>query len=191
MRAIRILSLAAALLSVTFFVGGCLTTESKEYRYTVSPDGSGSGTIKFINIMSEDEDDSDMTAGDFDELISGYLQGTLFEDENPEYNIISKNLFEENGQLCGEINFTFSSMNALGFYHDQSCDCSEYLFYIGGLSEGYVGTNGKYLGEEDDFPVITWPAGTQEFFFKTAVQDASTNSRSLLPLYNAWKAEQK
>ena len=40
---------------------GCLSTESKEYRFKVKPDGSGEGTITFNNIVSQDDDERDVS----------------------------------------------------------------------------------------------------------------------------------
>ena len=191
MKQVKLILLVAAIAIFAIFLNGCLTSESKEYRFTVNNDGTGSGSIQFINIISEDEDGADMSANDFEELISGYYEGTAFEDENPNYTVTDKKLSEENGKLIGVVNFTFLSLADIGFYHDPKCDCSEYLFYIGGLSENFVETNGKYLGEDSDFPIISWPADTHEFYFKTIVKDTSTNGHSLLPLYNKWKVKQK
>lgn len=39
-------------------LSGCLSVESKEYSFTLKKGKSGSGTIKFINIMSDIKDSS-------------------------------------------------------------------------------------------------------------------------------------
>ena len=38
---------------------GCLTPEYKEYYYTINDDGSGEGRMKFINLVSEEDEDED------------------------------------------------------------------------------------------------------------------------------------
>ncbi|MBN1637623.1 MAG: hypothetical protein JW866_01555 [Ignavibacteriales bacterium] len=176
--------------AVVLMFSGCLSVEKKEYYYKVNEDGTGEGKIKYINIISEMDDETDVSDVDFDELISNYLNGTYFEDENPYFVVEDKILFEENGVLCAEVSFTFNSFPQIGFYKYPKCDCSPIMYYIGGLSETYEESNGEYLGDESSMYFIVWEAGTKEFEFTTIVSTVVENSVSLLPRYLDWEANQ-
>jgi len=172
------------------FLSSCLTTESKEYRISVNADGSGQGSIKFVNIVSEEEEGKNVSGTDFDELVLNYIEGTTFEEENPHYNVTKKELYENNGTLCGLVEFTFSDLSEIGFYHYKNSDCAPIMYYMGALTETLVETNGEYLGADKDFPVIVWEPGTNEFFMETNVKEDMSDAHSLLSHYNLWKETQ-
>ena len=205
MKAYRVVSIIAALAWV-ISLGGCLTTEEKEYRFKVNPDGSGSGTIKFINIVSEEDEEKNISFDDFGdlildyedeeknvsfddfgELISDYIEGQKFEEENPNYTVTDKRLFEENGILMGEVTFTFNSLEDAGFYRHGCCENSPYMYYLGSLSETFKECNGTYLGVNREFPIIIWQPDAEAFYYKTSFKEDMSNTHSLLPLYKTWQ----
>jgi len=55
------------------------------------------------------------------------------------------------------------------------------------FGETYSESNGNYLGEEEDFPMIEWEPGTDEIYLKTIVQEDLESTHSLLPLYKTWE----
>jgi hypothetical protein len=163
---------------------GCLTVEFKEYTFRLNPDGTGSGTIKFVNLLSQDEDDADVSAADYTELVDNWLHGTGFEGENPGLVITGKRLFEENGQLCGEITFTFTSLQDASFLLFSDCECTPYLYFLDTSTESYIESNGTYLGEENaSMSFIRFEKGMEELSFKTIVQSDLSTCRSLLSYY--------
>lgn len=180
------------LLLLAVFVSSCLTTEYKEYRFKFNADGSGSGSIKYVNIVSQEDEEKDVSFSDFGEVIDDYLEGTTFEDENPTFSVTNKELFEENGVLCGRVEFTFESFSDAGFVNFVGCECAPILYYMGSLSETFSESDGKYLGDSEslEFPVISWNNGTKEVYFKTVVQEDLADCHSLLPLYKTWKDSQ-
>ena len=184
--AIKNLLLAA----LCFILSSCLNTEFKQYFFKINADGSGTGTIKFINIVSEEDEEQNVSTTDFDTLINNYINGTTFEEENPNFNVISKELFEENGVLNGKVEFTFNDFQDIGFYHYQRSEHAPILFYLGSFSETMLETDGEYLGgaedEDEGIPMIVWAPGTTEFTFKTALKDEMSNAHTLLNLYNLW-----
>lgn len=171
-------------------MNGCLTVQEKEYNFQINADGSGKGTIKFVNIVSEEDEEKDVSFKDFGELIDSYIEGDQFEQENPYYNVTEKKIYEENGVLMGEVTFTFDDADSIGFYKDETCNCAPYIYYLGSLSETFAETNGTYLGETNDFPLITWTPDTKKFYFKTIVKEDMSDAHSLLPLYKTWKENQ-
>ncbi len=179
----------AALLVV--FVGlmaiGCLTTEVKEYRFKVNADGSGEGTIKFINIVSADDDERDVSFKDFGELVTDYLEGSSFEDQNSQYKVTGKRLFEENGVLNGEVTFTFESLADVGFYLTADCDCAPVLYPTGSLEGTLTETNGTNLNETMNVPLISWGGDAKEYYIRSTVMDDMDNTRSLLSHWQDWK----
>ncbi len=176
-----------------FSVSSCLTTEFKQYFFKINADGSGSGTIKFINIVSEEDEGQNVSTTDFDQLVNSYLNGTTFEDANPDFNVISKELYEENGVLNGQVEFTFDDFQDFGFYHYQRSEHAPIMFYMGSLSERLLETDGEYVGgdEDNEIPMLVWSPSTTEFTFKTSVKDEMSNVHPLLDLYNSWNETNK
>ena len=165
---------------------GCLTPEYKEYYYTINDDGTGEGRMKFINLVSEEEDEEDVSAKDFGELITDYYEGEQFSEDNPHLTITDKKLYEEEGMLMGEVWFTFESADSIGFYRYEDCNCCPWMLYIGSISETYLESNWTFLGADRDFPMIVWDDGQDEFYFKTHLKEDMSNGHELLPLYKAW-----
>jgi len=188
MYSLKITGLLLMVVVIVIAMSGCLATEIKEYHFQINYDGSGSGTIKYINIVSEEDDEKDVSFDDFGELITNYLEGTAIEEENPGYTILGKELNVVDSQLIGEIKFEFNLLEKVSFWRDQLCECSPILFYFGSLSETLQETDGTYLHtDENEFPLIMWPANTTEFSFKTHVKEDMSDAHSLAPLYQTWK----
>lgn len=169
---------------------GCLTTEYKEYRFTLNSDGTGSGSIKFVNIVSEEDEEKDVSFTDFGELISDYLEGTQFEDDNPDYNVTSKEIFVENNQLCALVKFTFASYAAPKLYRYEKCDCAPLMYYTDQLSETIVESNGENLNDTDGIPLIIWQPDSREIYYKSQVKEDMSDAHSLVDLYTMWKDKQ-
>lgn len=181
----RLLSLAIALM----FLSSCLTTEYKEYNVQLKKDGSGTGTIKYYNIVSQDDESADVSADDFNELLDTWINGQQFETDNPGLVITEKKLFEENGVLCGMVSFTFSKVSDLGIIEMGDCDCAPILFIMTDMNETYAESNGEYLEENTKKPVVKWKAGTKDLHMKMTVQSDLSSCRSLLSNYQAWESE--
>lgn len=171
-------------------LSGCLSTEYKEYSFSINEDGSGTGNIKFINIVSEQDEGEDVVAEDFDSLINGYLNGQDFENENPNYNVTEKKLYEEEKQLVGEVSFTFDDIERIGFYRYKSLSSSPFMFYMGNITEIVESTNGEWEGAAKDFPIIVWEPGTTELNFRTKAQQDMSNTTPLLMHYLRWERHQ-
>jgi hypothetical protein len=170
---------------------GCLSTEYKEYIFNIKSDGSGDGEIIFYNLVSVEDDEKDDSIKDFGELISDYIEGTNFEDDNPNYRVTNKELFETDSTLAGRVEFEFNNFREIGFYKSENCDCSPLMYFLGDFGETYSESNGNYLGEENDFPVIVWQSDTDEIYIKNSVQDDLTGTHSLLNLYRTWKENEE
>ncbi len=181
----RLASLAIALM----FLSSCLTTEYKEYSVQLKKDGSGTGTVKFYNIVSQDDEATDVSADDFNEMMDTWINGQQFENDNPGLVVTEKKLYEENGVLCGLISFTFSKVTDLGIIDMGDCTCAPLLYILTDINETYVESNGEYLEDNLKKPVLKWKAGTKEMNFKMAVQSDLSNCRSLLTNYQTWESE--
>jgi len=181
----RILLIVFSLMLIN--LTGCLSTEYKEYIFKINPDGSGEGEIFFYNLVSVEDDEKDDSFKDFGELVSDYIDGTNFENDNPNYQVTNKELFEKDSILVGRLEFAFTNINDIGFFKSEDCECSPLMYYMGNFGETYSESNGNYLGEEKDFPVIIWQSDANEIYIKTIVQEDLTGTHSLLKLYHTWK----
>jgi hypothetical protein len=166
-------------------VSGCLTTEYKEYTIKLNDDGSGEAAIKFINIVSQMDDSTDISKDDFNQLISDYIEGDALQNDFPDAKIISKKLFAENGYLCGEVNLTFDSLSSVNLF--QFDKQSPYMSYVNSYSETYVESNGLY--DENVMPVVFWNKNIKKLYLKTQITevDEDTGFVSLIENYRNWE----
>jgi hypothetical protein len=185
-----LLAALAALLS------GCLGVEKKEYRFTLNPDGSGSGMIRYVNLVSIDDNSGsdsskDVSFKDFAALISDYVEGTKFEEDNPHFKVTGKKLLEENGVLIGEVTFTFASFDSIGFFRRPKCDCCPVLYFnrTEAGDETITETNGRLVEGVASIPFVEWEGGAREFTFKTTVLSDLSGTRSMVEHYRTWKAK--
>jgi hypothetical protein len=179
----------AALSAFAVIFTGCLNAEYKEYRFKVNPDGSGTGTITFVNLVSQDDNGKDVSQKDFSDLVSDYLTGSGFEEANPGYAVTGKRLYEKDGKLMGEIAFTFTSLDSFGFFHQSGCACCPVLLYSKAFDDSYAATNGKFLGDNSTTPFIVWEPGIKEFYLKTSSMGDLANTHPLLALWQDWKSK--
>ena len=175
-----------SIFSIVFISSGCLTVEFKEYIIRMKTDRSGEATIRFVNILSEADDTTDVSSDDFQQLIEFYLEGNQLEKDNPGYRNAKKRLYEQDGVLVGEITFTFDSLSALRIFKlDKD---SPYMYFVGHplSSEQFVESNGSY--GRDWMPVVFWPKDTKELSLKTKVVSEVSHQRSLLKNFKAWQS---
>ena len=187
---IVVIMLAAAVV----LLSGCLGVEKKEYRFTLNPDGSGSGVIRYINLVSiDDNSGSDSSKNvsfkDFATLVSDYIEGTKFEEDNPHFKVTGKRLMEENGVLVGEVAFTFASLDSAGFFRRAGCDCCPVLHFnrsdMG--DETVTETNGRLVEGVASSPFIEWEGSAREYTFKTTAMSDLSGTHPMLEYYRTWK----
>ncbi|MBK6766666.1 MAG: hypothetical protein IPG71_10230 [bacterium] len=169
---------------------GCLNVQNKTYSFKLNADGTGTGSIFFYNIHSSDEDERDVSFKDFGTLVTDYLEGTTFEDENADWTITKKELFEQDGVLCGKVEFSFANMGSAKLYRTADCNCAPILLLPGAIDETLTEHNGNAvaLGSSE---VIEWAADSKEITYKTEVTSDVENVRNLVEQYNNWKKTKK
>lgn len=177
------------LFALSIGLSGCLVVETKEYSYELKDGNSGSGKIKYINIMRSD--DSGVTIEeDYNDLMNNYLNGSKPEDEMLGVKNVKKRLFEEDNHLCGEITFDFDDISLLKFFSYKGkvwvYNISSAGNSIFGGSESYFSSNGTFGGES--VPMIFWDGNTKEFNFKTTISQGEKPNISLLGI---WKEKGK
>jgi len=181
----KIIYVAFAFVIVALFLSSCLTIEKKSYTFELTGSNAGKLTIKYYNIMSSGNNDTtDETKADFDELTSGYVLGDKMQNEYPTATNINKRLFEENGQLCGEVTLDFPDLKgAKLFQYDKK---SPVMMYLSSMNtEYYLSSNGLYGG--DVMPVVFWSAKTKKLELTTSGTKPGDGTKSLLDQYKAWK----
>jgi len=173
----------AGLISAVLFLSGCLTCEKKEYTFKFTGDNSGQLTIKYINIMSTKDDTIDNSEEDFTSLMNDYLEGTEVENEFPDATVVSKELFEENGVLCGRIVLDFQDLAAAHLYQHKGKGPLMYCLGCYAIdSEYYSESNGEY--GSDIMPVVFWDNGLKQLDLGTIV---TTPDETTVGLLERWK----
>lgn len=186
MKKISLLSIFTVL--ILFVLSGCLTVENKEYTFELTGPNSGKLTIKYINILSAMDDSTDVSAEDFEELLSNYLYGESIETDYPGAINFEKQLFEENGVLCAEITMEFTDLNAVKLFRYNST--GPYMLNIGSFldTETYIASNGDFGGE--NMPVVFWPEGSKVLKLTTGVTQPDETTLSLVGNYDQWRENQ-
>lgn len=179
---------AVKLLALAFFaflLSSCLTFEKKVYNFELTGPNSGKLTITYINIMSDMDDTLDVSAEDFNELLSSYLYGTDIDDNYPMASNIEKRLFVKNNQLWAEVIMEFDNLSAVHLYQHEKK--GPYMFCVNTAAdtESYEESNGEYAG--DYMPVVFWSAKNKELNLTTLVQDPDESTLSLVGEYYKWK----
>lgn len=172
------------ILIVPVILSGCLTCEKKEYTFVLTGPNSGKLTIKYINIFSSLIDSAGEIDRDYDELINMWLKGEKIERDFPDAQKIKKRLFEENGQLCGEVVMEFDKLENMRLYRFNHA--GPFMFSLSAFNddgENFFRSNGEYGG--DKMPVLFWPDFMKTLTITTRIADPDTSVRSMLPL---WKA---
>jgi hypothetical protein len=174
----------------TILISGCLTVEKKEYKLKLTGPTSGKGSIKYINIVSQkDNENKDVSLKDFAELITDYYQGDKFEKEFPELKNVQKKLYVENDVLVAEVTFDFDSLSHFKiFQYDKD---SPYMVLIKESfnSEEYAESNGEY--NLNNLPVIFWKKNTKEFTWKTTVTSDVSKAVVLVQQFQNWEKTNK
>ncbi len=179
---------AFGVLLMFLVLSGCLTVGREIYHFKIKPDGTGEGSITFVDLRSQDED-GDVSLSDFQTLLDDYVEGTNFEEVHKTLKVYDKKLYEKDGKLCGEIKFGFDRPADAGFLKDAGCDCAPYYYFTGSLDGEVVETNGENL-LSTGIRAIRWDADTREFTFTVLVMDDTTGTRSLVDYYREWKKDE-
>ena len=159
---------------------GCLTVEKKEYIIELTDGTSGTLTVKYYNIMSQPDDGKDVSLEDFGILVDDYLNGDKVNENFPNTTIISKELFEANGMLCGKVVLKFNALEYIKLYRHH--EKGPYMWNIfNSLSEKVETTNGEY--DEDKFSAIFWSENTKIFKISTIANENVEKNVSLLKKY--------
>lgn len=172
-------------------LSSCLTVEKKIYKFEFTGKNSGKLTIKYVNLMAmpdygAEEESAANTSVDFQDLIDIYLNGSKIEDAYPLASNFQKRIFEENGQLCGEVTMDFNNLEAVRLYqfNKKSPICLSVSNSVDG--ESFVASNGT-LGSSDFMNVVFWKAGTKLLELTTSVTAPAEENISLIKEYRAWK----
>lgn len=166
-------------------LSSCLTCEKKEYIFQFTGERSGRLTIRYINIFCNSLDSSGEVQADYDELINMWLKGEKIERDFPKATSFTKRLFEQDGQLCGEVTMEFDDLRAVRLYQRQ--EQGPIMFSMSAVTddgENFLQTNGDFGGEH--MPVIFWPPDSRTLRFVTSIARPDSTTVSLL---NTWKSD--
>ncbi|MDD5569768.1 MAG: hypothetical protein PHD97_01275 [Bacteroidales bacterium] len=179
--------ISAILISV--LLSGCLTFEKKEYTFELNGSGGGTLTMKFYNIMSysSKKDEAKSKANDdFDELIDKYIEGDELKNDFPAATITKKELFEEDGKLCGIVVVEFKQLSEVRLYQKDANSPFMYAICNSTLgNEKYTESNGEWGG--DVMPVVFWDKKNKRLTLITNFDKPSDEYTSLLGKYLKWK----
>jgi len=161
---------------------GCLGYKLRTYKIEFTGKTSGRITITYENISSY-HFDSTLTIAealktDYNELISSYLEGDMIEQEYPDAKFVSKNLYEKNNELWGEIVFEFNKLSEVYlFQYDKHSP------FISSYSDDYYSSNGEVIFK--DSTLIAW--GNNLKILELSVLYENVGGSDTISLLNTWK----
>lgn len=170
---------------LTLFLTSCLTCEKKEYTFQFTGANSGRLTIRYINIFANSLDSIGELRTDYDELMDMWFNGEKIERDFPKASKFKKRLYEQNGELCGEVTMEFKDLSDVRLfrYHDQG----PFMFSMSSVTddgENFMLCNGEYGGEH--MPVIFWPTDSKTLRFTTSIARPDSASVSMLETYRKY-----
>lgn len=179
MKAIKFLLVAI----FAFCMVSCLTVEKKHYVFEFTDKNSGTLTITYMNIFSQIDDSTDISEQDFNELIDSWVLGSSVENNYPLATNFRKRLYEENGQLYGEIKMDFEDLSAVRlFRYDKKSPVSLNLSQAID-NETFINSNGQ-LADPDYMNVVFWSPKEKKLELTTSVQEFNEESCvSLIEMY--------
>jgi hypothetical protein len=181
--------LSATLIFMLTIFSGCLTCETKTYKFELTGKGGGKLTITYYNIFSKSTDEEitpmEEMAADFDELIYDYTEGDKLIADFPNAKMVSRRLFEANGKLNGEVVYEFTNINQAHLF--QTTAKGPYMYLLNAMTfETVQSTNGQ-IGPEY-FKMVYWSRKFKNLEFTSSIDAMDESSTSLL---EAWKASKK
>lgn len=133
------------------------------------------------------DNDENVSEADFKELIETYIQGDQVSQDYPAAKNIKTRLFEENGQLCGEIILHFDDLNSARlFQFDRNCPIMMNIS-TNFDSETYISSNGEYGNEH--MPVVFWHQESNKLVVTTSVTIPDESGVSLVNEYRKWQID--
>jgi hypothetical protein len=165
----------------------CLTCEKKEYNFQFTGLNSGKLTIRYINIFSNAIDSTGELKSDYEELMTMWLKGEKIERDFPKATKFKKRLYEEAGQLCGEVVMEFADLSAVRLY--QFRNQGPFMFSMSAVNddgENFIQCSGEYGGEH--MPVLFWPSDSKNLRFSTYIAKPDSSTVSMLDMWKANKA---
>lgn len=171
--------------AVAIFLSSCLTVEKKIYTFQFTGANSGKLTIKYINIMSMKEDSAFNLEDDLNVLVNDYLLGQRIENDFPQAYNFQKKVYEENGQLCGEISMEFKNLQAVNLFKYSKKSPMMFALSSSFDNEEFTSSNGLYGGSK--MPVVFWEHKLKELYLETKVNAPDSTTISLLETYQNWK----
>ncbi|NVO18183.1 MAG: hypothetical protein HXX13_00690 [Bacteroidetes bacterium] len=169
---------------LAFILSSCLTCERKEYIFQLTGENSGRLIIRYINIFSNSIDSAAEISSDYDELVNMWLKGEKIERDFPKATKFRKRLYEQNGQLCGEVIMEFTNLSDVRLYRYNHQ--GPYMFSMSAVpddGENFIQCSGEFGG--DQMPVVFWPLDAQELRFSTSIAKPDSSCVSLLDLWRA------
>jgi len=173
---------------LTIIISSCLTCEKKEYVFQLTGDHSGKLTIRYINIFSNSIDSAGELKSDYDELKNMWLKGEKIERDFPKAINFKKRLYEQDGQLCGEVVMEFNDLPAVRLY--QYRNQGPYMFSMSAVpddGENFQQSNGEFGG--DHMPVLFWTSDNRNLRFTTNIARPDSTCVSMLSFWKADKSK--
>lgn len=171
------------LLMSPMMLQGCLKVAEMEVRVRPRPNGTVSGEVIYRGLYSSLEEDSVTVAEDYQTLVDDYLEGDALEADLPDWKLLKRELFEEQGKLCGRLVFEAASAEAVGLYRDKTCVCAGWILVP---QDGDLGTLTGGDGIRTPYG-MRWSGDRGELRWVQKLDVIDANDRNLLP---AWREAQ-
>ncbi|MCB1048440.1 MAG: hypothetical protein KDC10_14690 [Calditrichaeota bacterium] len=173
---------AVPLLVLLLSQQACLKVEQMELRVRPRPDGRVSGEVIYRGLYSSLDEDSLTLEEEFQQLVKEYLQGDALASDLPGWRMLKRELFEDQGELCGRLIFEGDNGEAVGLFQDKTCACAGWVLVP---QDGDLNTLISGDGIRTPYG-MRWSLDHPELTWVQRLDVIERDDRSLLPTWQKW-----
>ena len=154
-------SAVLAILAGSIVLSGCLFVRETEHRIKLNDDGGGEAWVHLIDIRSDGQTDSSVTA-DLDDMLVSFKGDVEKEFERRGRTLVAKTFVLQGDTLNAELQYSFRKLSAI----EGLLATSEELSIIVSQEREIVRTNGTVSPWHQNTQKISWPRDARRLLYR-------------------------
>jgi hypothetical protein len=151
----------AGMLLAPLLLDGCLFVRETEHRIKLNDEGGGEAMVRLVDIRSDGETDSAVTA-DMNDLLASFQGEVLKEFERKGRKLVGKRLTVQGDTLNAEFQYTFGSLASV----EGLMVSAQELAIIVSEEREIVRTNGSVQAWHRNATKISWPRDAERLMYR-------------------------
>lgn len=171
----------SAFLFLPLLLSGCLVGNKIVYNIVPAKGGSGTATVFYTNIRSDASDDQQFKEDQ--KLLFDYMLKSrefLKERKDKGQDIISRELYLDNGRLNGKATYKFEKLSDV----EKTLSFEDGFYFLTlALDDSVITTNGEII-KSSNYKRILWDDRVDTLKFEISIEPAEgTQLKDLAPFY--------